>query len=207
MTQSFHTFLLALFIFFYITVSLAIYHVERTYRQSRSRRGTLARLNSLMGFMGFAVVLEHWFKASSIVQLNEPEEKEHVNTLPSSLTQSCAKIVPSSFVHFFANDCSNKIIHKFHLYCSAYFVKKRIANVLTEKKNFMKYWWDLDFHVNSLMLKRIMEQKLANLMLESHRRNTPINRTLMFSSFVVFGALWLIKAWIKGLPTVSCLTR
>lgn len=49
--------------------------------------GTLVHLNPLMGSMGFAVLLEHWFKASSICQFNRPEAREpttHKHTAVSS---------------------------------------------------------------------------------------------------------------------------
>lgn len=75
---------LSFFFLFYFTVFPAICHVERTGRQSKTECGTVVYLNPLMGSMGFAVLLEHWFKASSICQFNMLEAREHRNTLPIS---------------------------------------------------------------------------------------------------------------------------
>lgn len=82
----------ALFPLFYFTVFPPICHVERTSRQNRTQCGTAVYLNPLMGSMGFAVLLEHWFKASSICQFNKPEAREHRNTVPisSSLGYLCS---------------------------------------------------------------------------------------------------------------------
>lgn len=53
------TLLFALFRLLHSTVFPPIYHVERTCRQNRTQGGTVVYLNSLMGFMGFVVLLEH----------------------------------------------------------------------------------------------------------------------------------------------------
>lgn len=75
------TLFFALFSLVYFTVFHSVCHVERTCRQNRTQCGTVVYLNPLMGSMGFVVLLEHWFKASSICQSNKPEARERTYTL------------------------------------------------------------------------------------------------------------------------------
>lgn len=87
-----HTLLLALFHWFYFK---NFSHYLSCGKSLQAEQDSVVCLNSLMGFMGFAVVLEHWFKASSICQFNKPEEREHINTLslPQPLSGTCGLIL------------------------------------------------------------------------------------------------------------------
>lgn len=127
-----------------------ICHVESTCRQSRTQCGTVVYLNSLMGFMGFAVVLEHWFKASSICQFNKPEAREHINTLPVTPSQVYL------WSHFdfewpdktVMSDCVQFLCFSYSLRCFLYFIiiaRQSITKVKCSVSHFY-YWSFYDFY-------------------------------------------------------------
>lgn len=76
--------------------------------------------------MGFAVGLEHWFKASSTCQFNKPEERKHMNTLP--FTSS-----PEHSSHFECckNSCVNIFLFSFSTSSSSFFVFYKKYNCAT----------------------------------------------------------------------------
>lgn len=74
------TLLCALFTLLYFTAFFSIHHVEKTCRRNRSEPGT-GYPNPLMGSTGYAALMEHWFKASSICQFIKLQGRKHTPNL------------------------------------------------------------------------------------------------------------------------------